>query len=814
MEIRMSSLYFPSMCGGGPRLAEQTVIFPRPVARAVTALSGYSAQFGDQDDHNFGRLEITVTSTIVANTVTVRVSYGLRDWSGSWDDQYAGLVDVIVFADLEAQAAGLARRNDLTITGIETTQAIQYYRSAHYLNISEAGPDNSIPLIARKDTALRVYVDYSPAPAAAVFSMLSGEVNIQTSSGATLTLAPVAVIAPRSDASIDRKIASHTLNFVIPEVWCQGQIELSCEVFDNGAPTQRSTAFRRTLQFIEVAPLSTFAVGVHYLGQGLNLPAPSLPDAINTLDMATRLFPVGEILVNGYTTIDFNEDMNANIADGCGDGFNDLLDVLRDLRGDSEDLYYAILPSGINTGSVGGCGGGGAAAQFAGDDWTLIEEFGHALGRKHAPAGTSPAPADPDEHYPTYGTYPSGSIGEIGYDPATNTVLDPASTFDFMGYAGPEWISPYTFAGLLGSMKVMEPSPGPAMAQFKIATQAIAAKTGEVRRQKHQTLFLKLSISRDRKVSRDFLFHFPAFPSRVQGIQTDFSLEFQDAERRTLACSPMLQVCIHCQPSCWPKRFRQNITLPDKARWLVIWEGRKKIYEEFIPDPPEVWVEARPGQRQDVTGIEIRWKAIASRIQAEDQDARRDEYLVYLVQWQDAIGNWRGAAPRTKECEIFIPFWQLQFKSKSSNLRIRVLASSGIATGCGEVEINDLRMPRIDPALVLQGEKGGAQIRSSILRISILNGYGLGAIGAHIRWFDEQGHEIGRGRTLDLRSFPPGSHRIHADAIHLGVRTVEASWLIEKSEAGVRIIEREPKERLMPRKKSVDEIKQNIDGGQ
>lgn len=803
MEIRLSSFNFPSMRGGGPRVAEQTVIFPRPVVRAVAAMSGYSTQFGDQDDHHLGRLEIVITSSIIANTVTVRVSYGLRDWSGSWDDQYAGLVDVIVFADLEAP--GLIHRNDLIITGIETTQAIQCYRSAHYLNISDAGPDNSIPLIARKDTALRVYVDYSPDPAAAVFNSLSGEVNVQTSSGVTLTLAPMAVIAPRSDASIDRKIAAHTLNFVIPEAWCQGQIEVSCEVFDNAMPAQRSTAFRRTLQFIEVIPLSTFSVGVHYLGQGLNLAAPSLMDAINTLGMASRLFPVGEILVNGYTTIDFNEDMNANIADGCGDGFNDLLDVLRDLRGDSEDLYWAVLPSGINTGSVGGCGGSGAAAQFTGDDWALIEEFGHALGRKHAPAGTSPAPANPDEHYPTYSTYPSGSIGEIGYDPATNTVFDPASTFDFMGYASPEWISPYTFAGLLGGMQVMGPSPGSAIARLQIAPQAKTAQTGEARRQKHQNLFLKLSISKDRKVSRDFQFHFPTFPSRVQGIPTGFSLEFQDAERRTLVCSPLLQACIHCQPTCWPKRFRQNVTFPDKSRWMVIWEGHEKIYEEFIPDPPEVRVKAKPRLRQHETGIEIQWKAYSPSAPAKDQKAKGVEDLVYLVQWQDAMGNWRGAAPRTKEREIFIPSWQLQFKSQTSNLRIRVLATSGIATGCGEVEIKDPGIPRINPTLVLLGEeRGQAQIHPLLLRISILNGDGLSAIGAHIRWFDEQGHEIGRGRTLDIRRLPLGTHRIHADAIHLGVRTAEASWLIEKSEAGVRILEREPKERLKPRKKSAD----------
>src|SRR5216684_6193509 len=46
----------------------------------------------------------------------------------------------------------LSTKPDLAITGVEVTQAIQYFRS-------NLGPDNSLPLVAQKDTLVRAYID-------------------------------------------------------------------------------------------------------------------------------------------------------------------------------------------------------------------------------------------------------------------------------------------------------------------------------------------------------------------------------------------------------------------------------------------------------------------------------------------------------------------------------------------------------------------------------------------------------------------------------------------------------------------------------
>ena len=100
MEIRTAIADFSSpMRGSGPRTATQTLVFPRNVATATAGLTGYTAEFSPDDDHNLGRVQIQVDTVINANTVTVTATLGLRDWSGDWDDKYDGQIFVAVIGE-------------------------------------------------------------------------------------------------------------------------------------------------------------------------------------------------------------------------------------------------------------------------------------------------------------------------------------------------------------------------------------------------------------------------------------------------------------------------------------------------------------------------------------------------------------------------------------------------------------------------------------------------------------------------------------------------------------------------------------------
>jgi hypothetical protein len=592
VEVRTGSLFFPALRGSGPRAATQAVIFPREVTHAIAGLSGYSAGFSG-NDHHLGQLDVRLDTATNANVVEVTGTFGLRDWSGSWDDDYTGTVLFSVLADL-VSATEPPPRTDLLITGFEITQATQHFRDSAFLDPENSAPDNSIRLVARKDTAVRVYVDYdrdAALPTTPAITDLSGELEVRTSIGsAQFTLGPITTIAPRGDAQIDRTQAGHTLNFRIPEAWCQGELQLRCRVFDAASPTEKSLSFSKSIRFDDRSPLRLYGVGVHYTGQGLDLAAPSQADVQSTMGFVEKVYPVGEVLLTGYAAIDFSDDMKADIDDGCGDGFNALLDSLRDMRGSSDDVYYGVLPSGgIDSGNVGGCGGGGVGAGFIGGGGTAAQEIGHAFGRDHAPCDSDSRCGDPahqDSSYPDYDSFSSDSIGEIGFDPATNTAFDPATMFDFMGYSSGIWVSPYTYSGLMGEFPSSSGlSSGSALALLRGASKGISfrGQNAEWIRVETETLFLGLTVRRDGTVRRRPSFHFPAMRTTSKGTATELSVELRDEDGRVVSCQPLHESCQHCRGGCWPRRLRDAVPFPDGAKKLAVVRGTTSCTKRTYP---------------------------------------------------------------------------------------------------------------------------------------------------------------------------------------------------------------------------------------
>jgi hypothetical protein len=268
-----------------------------------------------------------------------------------------------VLADL-VRVTAPPTRGDLSITGLEVNQAIQSFRSAEHLDAATLLPD-ATPVVGGKITGLRLWVDYGADAGLPAITDLSGEVTVR-SGAATQVIAATASITPRCESEIDRGQADHTLNFRVPGEQCRGVVDIEARVFDAANPTMRSAALRRTLRFVDVNPVRVYGVGIHYTGQGMDLAAPSDTDMLDTLDKTRRLFPTGDVLLSGFTTIDYDKDMRTTDTSGCGDGFEDLNDELRDMRGDSDDLFYGLLPNGVLFGTFSGCGGGGVGSGMVG----------------------------------------------------------------------------------------------------------------------------------------------------------------------------------------------------------------------------------------------------------------------------------------------------------------------------------------------------------------------------------------------------------------------------------------------------------------
>jgi hypothetical protein len=93
MEIRNGQISFNRFEGSGPRQTTTDIDFGRSLATAAAFLTGFNVGFSsNDDDHHLGNLDVRLDADIIGNTVRVTATFGLRDWSGDWDDKYEGQI--------------------------------------------------------------------------------------------------------------------------------------------------------------------------------------------------------------------------------------------------------------------------------------------------------------------------------------------------------------------------------------------------------------------------------------------------------------------------------------------------------------------------------------------------------------------------------------------------------------------------------------------------------------------------------------------------------------------------------------------------
>ncbi len=466
---------------------------------------------------------------------------------------------------------------------------------------------------------------------------------------------------------------------------------------------------------------------------------------------------------------------------------DDLVSALRDMRGDSDDIVYGLYNVGVDTGSVSGTSDPGAAVGKIGEGEVAAHEIGHTLGRQHAPCDNVTrcgTPNDPDENYPHYSGYDSDSIGEYGFNSYSSVgrVLDPADAHDIMGYSDNKWISPYTYKELMS--RIPEQLGG---AGAKTAMAAIVRRQdrGEWIKQKTPHLFLHLTISRDRTVYFREAFHFPAFPQAHGHMHTDFAVELQDNDGNALkiACLYAGGHDVGCSCGCgrgqWPMRIDQAMPFDSKATKLVLYECDKAIYEQAIPAPPNVEVKVQGADQPEAPDLAISWDAGSTD--------KGSDNLWYLVQWRDGRGTWRGCAPRTQATNLRV---RKKIFGKQKEVMLRVLATSGIATGEG-IWQGELKQPvpavRDDLRVHLAGipSKGsGSWTLPAMLRVSVFEPNGATVTKPKIRWYDGRGVELGRGHTFNLHSLPVGFHVLQATVFETGHGQGCAQWMIERTVKG------------------------------
>jgi hypothetical protein len=264
---------------------------------------------------------------------------------------------------------------------------------------------------------------------------------------------------------------------------------------------------------------------------------------------------------------------------------------------------------------------------------------------------------------------------------------------------------------------------------------------------------MRLEIDRDRKVRLEPSFHFETLDRAAPKLRrSPFVVELVNEAGRTVSVHRLGSACFHCGPESWPKRLQAQVRFPPGVRRLNVVEGDKVLLTYEVEPAPKVEVSVEWRDRRHV----VSWKADPG------------DGCTFLLQWQGADGIWRGLAPRTQEREFTLPD---KLPVGKGRVKMRVLATRGIATGSAEFEVDH------------EGRSEGEIVVNQTGDVLVATIIGAGA-RAEILWFDEHGGQIGSGRQLDLRALPQRPNVVRAAAVNESVRVAPISVVRTTDESG------------------------------
>ncbi len=749
MIVRTGSFTFPRARDIELQTQQQSFNFTQSVRQAVAILTGTSFGFSPRDDHHLGRVVFRLSTEIDDDVVRVSGTFGVRDWSGDVDDDYEGTIQFMLLTELETSTIA----SNLSITGVEFNQVIQFFRSQ--LDPATAEPDNSIDLIAGKNTALRVFVDTQSDPARPTIAQVSGTLEVRLPGESTWNALALlnGPIPPIQDSAIRRINANDTLNFFLPGAFCRGTVEFRVRAFDSAHANQpgfTSGLFQGTLRFAEREPLRIRGIAVRWTGATPAIAAPDLTALNNTLAFVVKGYPTSQVFISGFQTIDDDGNYASTSGGGCGPGWGGLLSQLREMQGDSEDVFYGLVPAAVPSGPLG-CGGGdgrvaGSLTVTSLTDpvlQTAAQEIAHAFGREHACGG-----APLDANYPTYDALPKASIGEVGIDDLGN-VQDPALTLDFMAQAvcsTTRWVSPYTYEGLRNEFPPVAGSPD---------LRSLMMKKLDPESPRAQHLFLNFRIHRNGMVEIFPSFHYLSLPRVKEGRWTPYAIELRDAYNRVLQAQRIWLTDPYENLDSPGIDFYKPIPFPEETARVVITCGatgqceQKELVAVDVPsDPPKVRIVEPKGGGELNGRVQVAWEAEYG-----------DKPLRYLLRYSNDGGQtFRAVAPSLAEKAYVV---NLDNLPGGDRCQFQVLATEGIRTGMGASKFLRVRKKKREVTIESESDRS-VLTRGDILR---LRGFAYSpqsgsASLSELLWYSNRDGAVGKGTEVHLRTLSPGLHKI------------------------------------------------------
>jgi hypothetical protein len=343
--------------------------------------------------------------------------------AASWASANAGAVGIEIRA-----GTGAPPVFDLTVDRIYVTQATQTL-------------SNAVSLIAGRPGLVRVFVRATQGSADVP------SVRISFSNGATLlSSATVAGSAP-APVTINEGDLSSSWDYNVPGSLVQPGIAITAEVdpdhlISEGDEGNNSLTYTESVRSTAAQSYRFVPIKQTFNGFTGDVTAANLSTYGDT---AMRLFPIQQPGLDVHQTYTTSTPVD-NGSDAAWSQILSEIDALR-VAENSPMTYVGVVRVTYPSGIVGiGYIGRPTAVVYDNQTWrgvTVAHELGHTYNRQHSPGCGA---GSPDKKYP----YPDGTIGVYGTDVFSSPALLYAPAIhDIMGYCDDNWISDYTYNGIL-----------------------------------------------------------------------------------------------------------------------------------------------------------------------------------------------------------------------------------------------------------------------------------------------------------------------------------------------------------------------------
>lgn len=634
----------------------------------------------------------------------------------------------------------------LRIWGIEATQAIQFFRSTHPLCPGPGGTiiacaDNTVPLVAQKQTVLRLYVSGATpgadlggvATTPSTGGTYGGTFNLAGIGGTVASAAPASRTDPSTTLQVPLRpqpVGTYRFNvFVLEYAPSWGNVVASASA-------------SIVLEFIERRRIRIRLVRIHYTGRGLNVAAPTVKDFWDGSDFAQRVMaipaPGFEIMRDSvedydgdFTRIDpsAHDPMWAGRAANNGTTGN-LLNILdrlvaaESLPGDV--VYLGIYPDNVRQSAFSGWAvGRWIISDRAGE--TLAHELLHKHGvPQHAPCG-GPANVDPSyPDYPAFSALPAASIGEVGFDCSTLAAKDPLTTFDLMSYCGPKWISPYNYIKGFQSLPPIPPPPRKT-APFTLGDR-----------------FVDVTFARfpDRWVVVDLPGFARPLPPRPPGGKTRLEVVVRDREEEVLWRGSAPVTPREIAEGEIPELVEAKVPWFENAGAVELCRGDETLARMEVESPPALEARFPPFEELEQGRGVVSYRA----------DPRSDRLAIAIRASLDGGATWTAIVSPDAAGEVDV---STLLANSGEECFLEVLATSGYDTTAQTSERFRVR-PREREILAWSSHEGRrVPVGEPVQLFAIAEDGGA----TDLSWYSDLDGEVGEGPRLTA-TLRPGQHRI------------------------------------------------------